>query len=183
MRKLCLFVLFAVMFGMTSCMDTYYMTKKTTLDNAVSSIRTQLADQGFDLNGTNTNNRNETVVTDVSYSSTSGYGTAMANNLITQDTYRFADSNGNTMNYSVSYSAKQTNDGVPYVEDLELCGCETSNPKDYEKFCGDRAVVKQINNLPKDQQVKRLNVIRTTLVGTGVALALSIIGVLLFGNN
>lgn len=156
-------------------MDTYYVTKKTTFDNAISSVQSQMASQGFSSTGSNTNTRNETVVTGVSYSRYTGYGSAMANNFITQDTYRFADTLGNTMNYSVTYSAKQTTDGVPYVENLELCGCETSNPKDYEKLCGNESVVKQINDVPKDQKVEKLNVMNTTLAITGITLGLSLI--------
>ena len=99
----------------------------------------------------------------------------MENNFVTQDTYRFSDADGNTMNYSVSYSAKQTSDGIPYVENLELCGCETSNPKDYERLCGNNSVVKQINDVPKDQKVEKLNVMNTTLAITGITLGLSLI--------
>lgn len=175
MRKLHLLFLLVVMFSMTSCMDTYYVTKKTTFDNAINSVQSQMANQGFNSTGSNTNTRNETVVTGTSYSRYTGYGTAMANNFITQDTYRFADTLGNTMNYSVTYSAKQTTDGIPYVENLELCGCETSNPKDYERLCGNESVVKQINAVPKDQKVEKLNVMKTTLATTGIALVFSII--------
>ena len=174
MRKPCL-ILLVVMLGLTSCMDTYYMTRRITFDNAISSVRDQMADEGFYFNGSFTNTRNEPVVMDVSYSSYSGYGTAMGNNYITQDTYRFADSLGNTISYSVAYSAKMTVDGVPYVEGVGLCGCETSNPKDYETFCGDESVVKQFNDLPKDQLIKKVNVVNTTLAVTGIILSLSIV--------
>lgn len=150
------------------------MTKRTTFDDNISLIQTQMADLGFYLNGSNTNTRNETVVTGVSYSN-SGYGTAMDNNYITQDTYRFADSIGNTMNYSVSYQAKQTQEGISYVERVELCGCETSNPKDYEKLCGNESAVKQINELPLDQKVEKVNVPNTTLAASGVILGLLIV--------
>ena len=156
-------------------MDTYYVTKKTTFDEAIRSVQSQMASQGFSSTGSNTNTRNETVVTGVSYSRYTGYGSAMANNYITQDTYRFADTLGNTMNYSVTYSAKQTTEGIPYVENLELCGCETSNPKDYEKLCGNESVVKQINDVPRDLKVEKMNVMNTTLAITGITVGLSLL--------
>ena len=175
MRKIYLFSLLSVVFCMTSCMDTYYVTKKTTFDNAISSVQSQIASQGFSSTGSNTNTRNNLYAAGTSYSKYTGYGTMMENNFVTQDTYRFSDADGNTMNYSVSYSAKQTSDGIPYVENLELCGCETSNPKDYERLCGNNSVVKQINDVPKDQKVEKLNVMNTTLAITGITLGLSLI--------
>ena len=160
---------------MTSCMDTYQVTKKATFDRTIQSVQSQMAQNGFSSTGSSTNTRNETVVTGVSYSKYTGYGSAMANNFITQDTYRFTDTLGNTMNYSVSYSAKQTKDGEPYVENIEVCGCETSNPKDYEKLCGRYGLVNKINNIPKDQTIEEVNVLSTTLVLSGIVIGGSLI--------
>ncbi len=168
-------MLLSVLFGLSSCMDTYYVTKKSTFDDGVESVRSQMADRGFNSTGKKTNTRNETVVSGVSYSQYTGYGTAMANNFITEDTHSFADSLGNTMNYSVSYQAKQTQEGIQYVENLELCGCEASNPKEYEKLCGDDSPVKQINELPKDQKIEKMNVVNTSLAIVGVSLAVSLL--------
>ena len=167
MQKLFTLLLFTVMFGMTSCMDTFYVTQRTTFDRSIKEVQYQLAEQGYDLSGTSTNTRNEAVVTGQSYSEF-GYGFMMENNFITQDTYKFTDSLGNTMNYSLSYQAKQSDDDVSYVDHVELCGCETSSPKDYERMCGDAAVVKQLNNMPKDRQVEVLNKTKTYLATSGI---------------
>lgn len=168
-------MLLGVLFFFTSCMDTYYVTKKSTFDKAIRSVQSQMAVQGFSSTGSNSNTRNETVVTGVSYSKYTGYGSAMANNYITQDTYRFADSLGNTMNYSVSYQAKQTKEGIPYVENVELCGCETSNPKDYERLCGNGSYIKSINNVPKDLTIEEMNVVNTSLAVSGIALGATLL--------
>lgn len=175
MRKLWLFFSLAVVLGMTSCMDTFYVTQRTTFDAAIKSVQSQMANRGYYLNGSSTNTRNEAVVTDVSYSRYSGYGTAMANVFITQDTYRFADSLGNTINYSVSYQAKQTKEGTQFVENVELCGCETSDPKEYEQLCVQEVKLKQLNDLPKDQKIRIPNVTNTLLAATGILLALTLI--------
>lgn len=163
-------------------MDTYYMTRKTTFDNAISSVQLQMASHSFKPTGAKTNTRNEKIVIGVSYTSQAGYGTGMVNNYITQDTYDFADSLGNTMSYSVTYSAKQTDDGIPYVGGVELCGCETSSPEDYERFCGDDSVVKQFNELPKDQKVERINVGNTTLAVSGILLSVMIVVAMFTGR-
>ena len=167
MRKLFSLLLMVVLFGMTSCKDTFFVTPRTTFDRSIKEVQYQLAEQGYDLSGTSTNTRNEAVVTGQSYSEV-GYGFMMENNFITQDTYKFTDSLGNTMNYSLSYQAKQSDDDVPYVDHVALCGCETSNPKDYERMCGDAAVVKQLNNMPQDRQVKVLNKTKTYLATSGI---------------
>lgn len=158
MRKLFSLTLMVVLFGMTSCMDTFYVTEKTKFDDAVAMVRSQLKEKGFNLTGTNSITRNEPFVTDV----TSSYGLRMDNNYITQDTYRFTDSLGNTMSYSVSYHLKQESKGVPYVQDVEVCGCETSNPKDFETFCDGESEIYQIKNIPKEQTIKQFNYVKTS---------------------
>lgn len=176
MKKVCLlFLLLIVLFGMSSCMDQFYVTQKSSFDRSIKTVQTQLAQQGYELSGTSTNTRNETVVTDRSYSSDFGYGFWMDNKFITQDTYKFTDSLGNTMSYSLSYQAKQTDDEVSYVTNVELCGCETSNPKDYEKMCGDEAVVKQFNNMPKDRQIRVKNKTKTYWAASGITAVTAIL--------
>lgn len=168
-------MLLGVLFFFTSCMDTYNVTKRSTYEKSVQSIRSQMAINGFSSTGVSTSTRNETVVTGTSYSKYTGYGTRMENNYITQDTYQFTDTLGNTMSYSVSYSAKQTEGGISYVENVELCGCETSNPKDYERFCGVGSTVRRINNLPKDQEIEKVNMLNTTLAISAIIIPLSFI--------
>lgn len=163
---------------MTSCMDTYYVTKKTTFDSAIQTVQTDMAQKGFNYTGTLSNTRNETVVTGTSYSKYTGYGTAMANNYITQDTYRFSDSLGNTMNYTISYQVEETKKGVQYVDNVAVCGCETSTPSDYVKLCGKEAKLYQLNDLPKDQKIEEVNTLKTTIAISVPAVFLSLILVL-----
>ena len=168
-------MLFGILFCFTSCMDTFYATKQSTFDKTIASVQGQLATEGLKSVGSSSDTKNNLYASGTSYSRYTGYGTKMENNFVTQDTYRFADDEGNTMNYSVSYSAKQTSDGVPYVENIEVCGCETSNPKDYERLCGNDSFVKQINLIPKDQELKQMNVMNTTLAVTGVTVGLTLL--------
>lgn len=175
MRKCILFILFGTLFSFSSCMNTFYATKKTTFEKALASVQTQMNQDGFKVVGSNSETKNNVYVSATSYSRYTGYGSKMENNFVTQDTYRFADEEGNTMNYSVSYSAKQTNEGITYIDDIEVCGCETSNPKDYEKLCGNESIVKRINSLPKDQEIKQMDVMGTTLAVTGVTVGLTLL--------
>lgn len=168
-------MLLGVLFFFTSCMDTFYATKRSTFDQAIASVQGQLANEGLKSVGSSSDTKNNLYAAGTSYSRYTGYGTLMENNFVTQDTYRFADADGNTMSYSVSYSAKLTSDGLPYVENVEVCGCETSNPKDYERLCGKESSVKQINLIPKDQELKKMNVMNTTLAITGITVGVSLI--------
>lgn len=168
-------MLLCILFSLSSCMNTFYATKKATFEKALASVQTQMGKDGFKVVGSNSETKNNVYVSATSYSKYTGYGSKMENNFVTQDTYRFADEEGNTMNYSVSYSAKQTKEGVSYIEDIEVCGCETSNPKDYDRLCGNESLVKQINSLPRDQEIKQMNVMGTTLVVSGVAVGISLL--------
>lgn len=167
-------MLLGVFFCFTSCMDTFYATKRSTFDQTIASVQGKLASEGLKSVGSSTDTKNNLYAAGTSYSRYTGYGTKMENNFVTQDTYRFADAEGNTMNYSVSYSAKQSSDGVPYVENVEVCGCETSNPNDYERLCGNASVVKQINKVPKDQKLQQMNVMNTTLAVSGITVGLTL---------
>lgn len=168
-------MLMCTLFGLSSCMNTFYATKRTTFDQTISSVQGKLANEGLKSVGSNSETRNNLYAAGTSYSRYTGYGTKMENNFVTQDTYRFADDDGNTMNYSVSYSAKQTDSGIPYVENVEVCGCETSNPKDYERLCGNESIVKQINLIPKDQEIKQMDIMGTTLVVSGIAVGATLL--------
>ena len=156
-------------------MDTFYATKRSTFDKAVADVQSRLAQEGLKSVGSSSDTKNNLYALGTSYSKYTGYGTMMENNFVTQDTYRFADAEGNTMKYSVSYSAKQTSDGVSYVENIEVCGCETSNPNDYERLCGNNSLVKQINLTPKDQELRQMNVMNTTLAITGITIGLTLL--------
>ena len=168
-------MLLGILISFSSCMDTFYATKRTTFEKALASVQTQMDKDGFKVVGSNSETKNNVYVSATSYSRYTGYGSKMENNFVTQDTYRFADDEGNTMNYSVSYSAKQTMEGVPYIDDIEVCGCETSNPKDYDRLCGNESIVKQINSLPKDQEIKQMNVMGTTMAVSGIAIGITLL--------
>ena len=105
----------------------------------------------------------EVTVTGQSYSKYSGYGTLMGNNYITSDTYRFADTLGNSMDYTVSYQLKNS-DGFYYVTDLQVKGCETSNVREYGNLCGPTSPTKTITNLSPDTSVSLFDANKTYIL-------------------
>ena len=168
-------MILGVLFGFSSCVDTYFATKKATFDNANQSIQKQMSQKGFILTGKNSNAENEKIVGGVSYSGYYDYGVATKIDYVTRDNYSFMDSLGNTMNYSVSYRTGQTKEGESYVEDITVCGCETSDTNDYLELCGMESAVDQINKLPKDQKIVRPNSIKTIYAISGLGIGISLV--------
>ena len=173
MRKLHLLLFLAVMFSMTSCYNTFNTTKKATYDRAIDSVRLQLSNQGFAYVG-------KRYSTNVVASNRERPGDIITS--VQKETYRFADDSGKTMSYSVSYGKGLSNKGVVFVNDVELCECETSDPNDFESLCGDDAFVNQLSNLPKDQKVQRINFFWSIFFTVNGVVAAALLGVLMAGG-
>lgn len=74
-----------------------------------------------------------------------------------QDSYTFKDDNGNTMEYTVSYALEEDSDNKKYVENISVVGCKTSEGDIYDKYCGNDAKVRQLEQLPNDITVKKFS--------------------------
>ena len=120
---------------MTSCGLYEKVTNKTTFDKANLAVQSQLETRGFKAISIDSVVNNP----DAKYSEH-------------LDTYRFADSLGNTMKYSVTYNLGKSKKG-DYLYRTMFCGCETSDPDDYERLCGDDDLFKPIKELPKERNV------------------------------
>lgn len=142
MRKLCFYCLIVIMIGMASCAlprvatVPNHVTKKTTFDEANHSVQSKMESFGFQYHG---------------YENTLP-AFQKTNRSESRARYRFIDSSGNTMEYSFAVHPHNN------LISVELCECETSNPEDSERFCGDNGVVKRILEEPKLNGTKRLNV-------------------------
>ena len=158
----------SVLFGLSSCMDTKYVTKKTTLDKTVDSVKALMGYEGYYPTGFFTKSTNEMEVVGVSYTSKTGFGTAMKNNYVTQDTYTFADSLGNSASYSMFYALDRRENVVK----AGLCGCETSNPQDYDKVCGS---ISQMDWMPNSDSIKFVNPVSIIAIVAGSAVVVLIL--------
>ena len=153
-----LFVVLATSVFFLGC-TTYHVTSRGEFDRTIGEIQSELALEGYALSGSSTDTKNNVYVEGTSYSYYSGYGSLMANDFITTDTYRFIDEDGNTMSFSVSYrSMKDASQGLLYVTEVATTGCETSNAKQYEGLCGSSSpVIKKIQTLPQDATVRKID--------------------------
>lgn len=169
------------MLGLTilaSCTDTRYVTAKSTFDKTISGVKTEMAQKGYAPSGSSTDTKNNVYVEGTSYSRYTGYGSKMANDFVTTDTYRFTNENGQTMNFSVSYKTNQdATQGLVYVTDVQTAGCETSDAKQYDAMCGSNSPVAKIDKMPQDASIEVTNVAKTT----GLTIVLSLVGGLLIG--
>ena len=154
---------------LSSCTNTYLVTSRSTFDKTVNEVKSDLAKQGYAPSGSSTDTKNNVYVEGTSYSKYAGYGSKMANDFVTTDTYRFSHEDGSSMSFSVSYKARQdAMKGLIYVTEVSTAGCETSNAKQYDALCGSNSPVKKLNTLPQDASVEELDVVGTTLLTTGL---------------
>ena len=151
------FPIFAVMFmllSMTSCYHTEYVSSYSDYLERMNNVEVSLNKNGYELSGKERDERNNVYVSAISYSTETGYGTAMNNDYITTDKYTFTDSVGDKMSFNIDYRLRLSYDSVLYVESVSVPQCATSNPKKYYMLCGPESPIYSIKNLPVDTEVK-----------------------------
>jgi hypothetical protein len=160
----------------SSCTITYPVTSRSTFDKTVNEVKSDLAKQGYAPSGSSTDTKNNVYVEETSYSKYAGYGSKMANDFVTTDTYRFTHEDGSTMSFAVSYKAKQDDSkGLIYVTEVSTAGCETSNAKQYDALCGANSPVKKIETIPQDDSIEVLDIVGNTMLGVGLGILFSVL--------
>lgn len=163
--------LFASATLLTGCGSTYSVTSKSMFNKTVNEVKADLAKQGYNLSGSNTETKNNVYVEGTSYSRYAGYGSKMANDFVTTDTYHFTNEDGSTMSFSVAYKVnRDVFDGRAYVTEVSTVGCETSDARQYDMLCGNNSPVKKLGELPKDASIEVPDVVGNTLLVTGLGL-------------
>lgn len=150
MRKTLLFIFLTVVL-LASCTTTRQTISTTNYLREVGKVNSSIESLGYTLSGTSSDQKNEVYVSAISYSTQTGYGSAMQNNYYWYDTYRFSDRENNTASYQVKYKYSVDDKGGYYVSNVSLAGCDCSNPKDYNTICGYGGVTKSLNHIEKDQ--------------------------------
>ena len=150
---LCIFLL-------TGCYSTVNVTSKERLDKAIAVAEKSLKQMGYKKTGLTTGNNTETTRTeDYIYMPNVGIipYSEEKKNVTTTENYSYADSNGNTLTYSIAYESKMSHENIWYVENIRFVGCSTSNPDHYEKLCSTNSPVYQITKVPKKDTVSVYN--------------------------
>ena len=159
----------------TGCYNTHMVTSYEDHQNEIKKVQVELLNMGYELSGKETRVDNNVHVTAVSYSSQTGYGSAMQNDYVTTDRYTFSDTNGNVMSYSVSYNLNESDDSVKilYVTNVNVSQCETSNPKHYSTICDSHSHIWDIEDTPKNTKVRILDSLATWTLGYMIGLSAS----------
>lgn len=154
MKKIFLALIIAM--TLASCTSTINVTSFKEYNENIERVKTDLYCKGYNLSGHYQESSSNTVVTDVSYSTQTGYGTAMDNDHYTYDTYTFSNANGDVAEFSVKYRGRYSSySDVNYMQTVELLGCKTSKASDYNKICGSNSYIRPlIGNMKKDIDVQ-----------------------------
>ena len=151
-----LFLVLMAAMAITSCTTTERVISFEEYDKNIEMVKSDLADKGYGLSGHNRETLSNAVVTGTSFSTQTGFGTAMCNDYYTYDTYSFSNEKGDIAEISLKYRTgyadyKKTN----YLTTVELLGCKTSKASDYDKICGDNSSVKPLlSDVKRDLDVK-----------------------------
>lgn len=161
-----LFLVFMAAVAITSCTTTEKFTSFEEYNKNIEMVKSDLADKGYYLSGHNQESSSNTVVTGTSYSTQAGYGTAMANDHYTYDTYSFSNANGDVAEIMLKYRGRYSSSSdMNYMETVELLGCKTSKASDYDKICGYNSATKPyLGNMYKDADVKVLDGNKTLIL-------------------
>ena len=165
------------------CYSTHNVTSYSDHYSEILKTRSALSDMGYELSGEDTRTDNNVYVSAVSYSTQTGYGSAMNNKYVTTDRYTFTNKDGNTMSYCVSYELYRSYDSILYVTNVSVPQCETSNPKDYTKLCGYSSPIRDVTQLPQNTPVKIYDSVGTYVLSYTIILALALGVICIVGSS
>ena len=140
---------------MAACTGPMYVTSVPTYNKTVDDVVAAIEREGYTFTGKKHDHRNELRHETPAFEGNPNSSSWIPNELLNYDTYSFADTDGNTMSFSVQYrlSNDHTN-GTVYYSDVETDGCFTSNSKHYELLCGERSPIRMLDTIQKDMTVK-----------------------------
>lgn len=168
----------------TGCTQMRDVVSMGGYERTVAQMTSDMERQGYRQTGAESKSANEIsvdkTITYYNHGRESGYSQKMKNNLYYHNVYTFADSVGNQATVTTIYKPAKAGETV-YLEEYELEGCKTTNPNDYARVCGQEGPVKRnLQQLERDTTVKDLDVLLTTLLVGGIAVAVSIVAALAF---
>ena len=173
MKKIVL--LFITACVVTSRTSVKRVTSFHEYNRCIQRVQNDLAVKGYELSGHKEETSSNAVVTAVSYSTQSGYGTAMDNDVFTYDTYTFSNNTGDIVEIELKYRDYYSKySDVNYIQTVELLGCKTSKAADYNDVCGNNSMTKYLlQNINRDIDVEVYNHNKTMSLYSILLLGLS----------
>lgn len=143
------------LFILSGCVGPIYVTSEPAYNNAIDKVIAEIGNEGYAFVDMNHGRRNERRHSVAHLEGDSHYSDWIPNEIVNINTYNFADTNGNTMCFSVQFKAKNNHqNGALYFTEVTVEGCSVSNSKDYERLCGSHAPVWALDSIQKDMTVK-----------------------------
>lgn len=179
MKRIYLLMIIAIAATITSCTSPKAITTINAFNQSVNQVKSELEAKGYTAIGETKESKNEIYVSGTSYSKYSGYGTEMKNNVWDYSTYQFQDTTGNRIEMQLKYKSGTDYNKGAYVCNVSLLGCSCTKNADYNKVCGANGVADILRNMPNDEEIQEFDVLKTTLLGSGIALAISLLPLLM----
>lgn len=175
MKRILFILVVLSLISLTSCTSEYKVVSLNNYKDRIQVVTDNLKIEGYYLSGDQKSVQNNLHVTDVSYSQNNGYGSAMANDFITNQVYTFSNEKGDQAEFTMKYRQKySTITDAYYLSSVELVGCKTSNLKDYNEICGENSVVRyMLENIPSDITVTEFDITKAYLLSGGLAIMAS----------
>lgn len=175
MKKLFFILMSIASIVMSSCTTTMQTISTSNYLGEIDKVNNSLVSMGYKLSGKTHDEKNEVYVSSISYSTKSGYGSAMNNDYYWYDTYRFTDDKNNTASYQVKYKCRKDDREGVYVSNVSVMGCDCSDTRDYNHICGVYGITNALNYIEKDQVSTFDDHVANYLLGYTIGIGLGII--------
>lgn len=180
MKKLLFIIVMAALAVLSSCTTSKLAINdagyKQNLQAVTQTI--QEIDSTYVLSQQGHSENNDVVVSGVSYSQYTGYGTAMANQLNCQDSYTFTNAAGEDIELTLTYQPQDDIHGNVFFESINVSNCKTSNKKIFQNVCGNEgSIANKINT--KNTEVTVYNKAKTIAATCGISIGASLIIILI----
>lgn len=175
------YLLLILLWMLTSCTSTLTVTSIEQYNESIQMVSKDFSNAGYELSGHKNERSSNTIVTGVSYSTHTGYGTAMDNDVFNYETYTFSNTNGDIAEISLKYRERYSEYSEKnYLETVELLGCSASKSSDYNKICGSASRTKQLlGNMQRDIDVSVYDKGKTEMLGYSILLVVCLLPLLL----
>jgi hypothetical protein len=158
MKKVAIIILASIAcFSIISCRSYYAASSENAYQESLNLLKGAMASDGYAIAG---------------QSSTNGYHD--------KETYQFSNNDGETVQFTYEVHRGE-NDGVVFIDEVNPAGCSTSNPEEFDRYCGDNGVHKTVmkKTLQKDTQGSRISPGKTVGAVIGGSVAFGVLVVLL----
>ena len=158
MKKVAIIILASIAcLSNISCRSYYAASSEKAYQESLNLLKGSMASDGYALAG---------------QSSTNGYHD--------KETYQFINTNGETVQFTYEVHRGE-NDGVVFIDEVNPAGCNTSNPEEFDRYCGDNGAHKTVmkKTLQKDTKGSRISPGKTVGAVLGGSFAFGALIVLL----